>query len=193
MRAADLFDDFAARHARGERPDVREYLERAGEGADELAGLIDAFLKAAPRQEPTPETRAMMEAFTEGEPPLLRLRVHRRLTRDAVVEALVNGLNLDFRKTAKVRRYYHELETGLLDPARVDARVFSVLAKTLRARVADLVASRPPPFELSALYLRDARDEAEPPGAPPFEAPENDAEEPDEVDLLFNPPEDESK
>jgi hypothetical protein len=190
LQAADLFDDFAARHARGERPDVREYLERAGEGADELASLIDAFLRAAPRGEPAPETLAMMEAFAEGEPPLLRLRVHRRLTRDAVADALVDGLDLDFRKTPKVRRYYHELETGLLDPARVDARVFSVLAKTLHARVAELVASRPPAFEPSSMYLRDPRADAEPAGPPPFEA---DGKEPDEVDLLFNPPEDESE
>ena len=192
MRAADLFDDFAARHARGERPDVRDYLERAGPQADELSRLIDAFLRAAPAQEPAPETRAMMAAFAEGELPLLRLRVERRLTRDAVVTALVKGLHLDSKKTPKVRRYYHELETGLLDQERVDGRVFAVLAKTLGACVADLVASRPPPFELSAMYLRESSADAMP--APPSFAPlEGPHEEPDEVDLLFNPPEHDSQ
>lgn len=189
MQAADLFDDFAARHARGERPDVRDYLERAGADADELTGLIDAFLRAAPAQDPAPETRAMMAAFAEGEPPLLRLRVERRLTRDAVVSALVKGLHLDSKKMPKVRRYYHELETGLLDQERVDGRVFAVLATTLGARVADLVASRPPPFELGAMYLRESSEDATPATAPSFAPLERPHEEPDEVDLLFNPPE----
>ena len=193
MQAADLFDDFAARHARGERPDVREYLERAGKGADELASLIDAFLRAAPAGEPAPETRAMMAAFAEGEPPMLRLRVERRLTRDAVVNALVKGLGLDRRKTPKVRRYYHELETGLLDQERVDARVFAVLGKTLGARVADLIASRPPPFELSAMYLRESSADVLPAAARSLAPLERPSEEPDEVDLLFNPPEYDSK
>jgi hypothetical protein len=136
----------------------------------------------------------MMAAFAEGEPPLLRLRVERRLTRDAVVTALVKGLQLDSKKTPKVRRYYHELETGLLDQERVDGRVFAVLAKTLGARVADLVASRPPPFELSAMYLREASDaDAMRAAAPSFARLERPDEEPDEVDLLFNSPEHDSQ
>jgi hypothetical protein len=191
LRPADLFDEFAARHARGERPDVREYLERAGEGADELGDLIDVFLRAAPAREPAPETVAMMEAFAAGEPPLLRLRVERRLTRPDVVEALVRGLKIDFKKTAKVSRYYHELETGLLDPARVDGRVFSVLAKALGTRVADLVASRPPPLAASAMYLRTSSAEAAPASAPLSFAPLG--EPADEVDRLFNVTEHESK
>ena len=172
---------------------MREYLERAGDGADELAGLIDAFLRATPAPEPAPETVAMMEAFAEGEPPLLRLRVQRRLTRDAVVDALVRGLKVDFKKTDKVRRYYHELETGLLDPAGVDRRVFSVLAKALGARAADLVASRPPPFELGVMYLRATTADAAPAAAPMFAPIDDPREEPDEVDRLFNVPEHESE
>ncbi len=53
-----LFDEYAARFARGERPDPREYLRRAGEGAEELASLIDAAealrLTAAAPPRPSP-------------------------------------------------------------------------------------------------------------------------------------------
>jgi hypothetical protein len=183
LRAADLFDDFAACHARGERPDAREYLERAGKGADELAGLIDAYLRSVPAGKPAPETVAMMQAFVEGEPPLLRLRVERRLTRDAVVDALVKGLKLDFKKTPKVSRYYHELETGLLDPARVDDRVFAVLAKTLGARVVDLVASRSARLQTKPAYFRSPL--AAPAPVADLDLSPVEAER-DEIDLLFN-------
>jgi hypothetical protein len=183
LRAADLFDDFAARHARGERPDVREYLERAEDDADELAALIDAYLRAVPPREPAPETVALMHALVDGEAPLHRLRVARRLTREAVVEALVKGLKLDFKKTSKVSRYYHRLETGLLDPARVDKRVFAVLARALGAQASDLVASRPARQAASPAYFR-----AEPASLPgmDFAALDEAVSEEDEVDRLFD-------
>ena len=44
----ELFDEYASAYARGERPQAREYLERAGPQADELAGLIDRFLVSTP-------------------------------------------------------------------------------------------------------------------------------------------------
>jgi cell division protein FtsB len=37
--AFELFDEYAAAYARGERPDAGAYLERAGAEADELARL----------------------------------------------------------------------------------------------------------------------------------------------------------
>jgi hypothetical protein len=40
-----LFDEYAARFARGERPDARAYLARAGSGEDELAALIERYLE----------------------------------------------------------------------------------------------------------------------------------------------------
>src|SRR6266511_5839181 len=115
---AELFDELARRFGAGERPDVTEYLGRAGEEADELAALLDAFLQAAPTLPPAEETVAMMEAWTAGEPPLLALRVRRGLRRAQVVDALVRLLGLDPAKREKVAAYYHRLETGLLDPRR---------------------------------------------------------------------------
>src|SRR5687768_11797508 len=133
-----LFDDYAARFARGERPDARSYLARAGEGADELAALIDRYLESAPAPAPDEDARAVAADWIAGEPPLLALRTRRGLRRDEVVDALMSALRLSPAKREKLKRYYHRLEGGLLEPARVNRRVFEALADTLRASVADV-------------------------------------------------------
>src|SRR5712691_10891004 len=106
----------------------------------------------------------------------------RGVTRDAVVAALVRTLGLDEKKKEKVRRYDHELESGLLEPERVDRRVWDVLAETLSARAADLVAWRPrrpefpaAAFERASQPMMAAMRVAEPPKEPE-----------DEVDRLFH-------
>src|SRR6266498_3321537 len=141
-RVEELFGEYAAAYVRGERPQAREFLARAGGQVDELAGLIDAFLARAPAPAPDEQAVELFEAWQAGESPLLRLRTARGMTLDAVVAALVRTLGLDEAKKDKVKRYYHELEAGLLEPERVDRRVWDVLAETLGAGVADLVASR---------------------------------------------------
>lgn len=178
-----LFDDYAVRFARGERPDVREYLARAGESADELAGLIDAYLARAPAPAPAEDAIALTQAWIEGEPPILTARVRRGLRREQVVDALVHALGLAPAKRARVADYYHELESGLLDPAPVSRRVFDALAETLRARAADLQSWRArPPEAAAAAFLRAAAAAAAPLAAP---APARPEEAWDEVDELF--------
>src|SRR5262245_55230659 len=108
-----LFDEYAARFARGERPDTHTYLARAGKGADELAALIDRYLESAPVPAPGEDARAAAAAWVEGEPPLLALRTRRGLRRDEVVDALIGALALDPKKRPKVKEYYHRLEGGL--------------------------------------------------------------------------------
>jgi hypothetical protein len=176
-----LFDEYAASFARGERPDARAYLARAGEGADELAALIDRYLESAPAPEADAEARALAAAWVEGEPPLLALRTQRGLKREAVVDALMGSLGLDPAKRKKVERYYHQLETGLLDPRRVSGRVFEVLGETLRASLADLRGWRPRPMQAEEVYLRTA-DAATVPSPP---ASGKVPEERDEIDVLF--------
>ena len=119
----ELFDAFCRQHVRGERPDVRDYLERAGPEQEELSRLIDRYLASAPPPKPEPENVQVMTAWLAGEPPLLELRRRRGLGRDAVVEELVGSLSLDPAKRGKVKTYLHELETGWLDPTRVSRRV----------------------------------------------------------------------
>ena len=111
-RVFALFDEYASAYARGERPEAREYLERAGEDRDELARLIDGFLQAAPVPEPEPEVVELFEGWLAGDSSLRRLRVARGMTPDRAVEELIDRLDLDRRKRAKVKRYYHQLEGG---------------------------------------------------------------------------------
>ena len=90
--------------------------------------MIDRFLARAPAPAPDEATVALFEAWQAGESPLLRLRAARGVTREAVVSVLVKTLGLDVKKKAKVARYYNELESGMLEPERVDRRVWDVLA-----------------------------------------------------------------
>jgi hypothetical protein len=184
---AELFDEFARLFSAGERPDVSEYLDRAGEEADELAALIDAYLQAASPPEPAEETVAMMKAWAAGEPPLLALRIERGLRRAEVVGALMKLLGLDPAKEKKVSGYYHRLETGLLEPSRVDRSVLEALAETLETRLAELLMWRSPSLldQPEAMYrLPGAVAPPEAPAAPPSRA----TEELDEVDRLFGGP-----
>jgi hypothetical protein len=182
-RVQELFDEYATAYARGERPQAGEFLARAGEQVDELASLIDTFLARAPVPAPDEHSVELFEAWQAGESPLLRLRTARGLTRDAVVAALVRTLRLDEKKEEKVGRYYHELEAGLLEPERVDRRVWEVLAETLRARVADLVSWRPRRLEFpAAAFARSSQPmTAAMRAAEPSENPEE-----DEIDRLFH-------
>jgi hypothetical protein len=177
-----LFDEYALRWARGESPDAREYLARAGPAADELAELLDRFLAGAPLREADPELVADFAAWAAGEPPLLALRVRRGVRRDEVVAAIVDRFRLPAAKRPKVERYLHRLETGLLDPRGVDRGVLEAYAGVLRAHIEDLLAWRPPPIRRAGVaYLRAP--EAINSGVA-LSAP-SEPEERDEVDELF--------
>jgi hypothetical protein len=176
-----LFDDYASRRARGERPDPRDYLARAGDGAEELGEMIDRLLMAAPAQPADPELVAMMEAWVEDEPPLLGLRRHRGVRVDQVVEVLLERLGIDPAGRAKVRRCYQRLEAGLAEPRRVDRRVVAAIAAALGVPERDVAIGGPPAPSAarSALARSDGAQEG-------LLAPiPSDAAEPDEIDRLF--------
>jgi hypothetical protein len=181
-QVADLFAEYADAYARGEHPRAEEYLARAGGQADELARLLERFVRAAPASEPDAATLALTEAALTGEPPLLVLRTRRGLRRDEVVDALMSALALDPTKREKVKSYYHQLEGGLLEPARVNRRIFEVLAKTLQASLADVSRWRLRSIEAATAYRVDALAAAQ---APPRRAFAQKREEPDEIDELF--------
>jgi len=120
-----LFDEFAAAYVRGERPDLPAYLARAGDDADELARLVDAFLQAVPAPEPSDDDVAVLRARLDGEPGLLALRTRRGHKVDEVVDDLAGRLEVDDRP--RLKRYYQRLEGGVLDPHPVDERVWDAL------------------------------------------------------------------
>jgi hypothetical protein len=187
-----LFDEFAAGWARGEHPDVRDYLERAGAQRDELAGLLDGFLAAATVQPPSEETLATFAELVRGDqetPPMLAVRLRMRLRRVDVVKQLCVGLGLDASAEDKVSRYYHELETGLLDPRGVSSRVWHCLATVLGTGIRSLMVSphEPPPVLMAAYYRRADLEMAAPPAlAARLEMPSPPKQpERDEVDMLF--------
>ena len=171
-----LFEEYAASFARGEQLDLRGYLGRAGDGADELARLIDAFLIRAEPPEPSPEAVAAIEAWL----PLVQVRARRGLKRDQVVDALIERFGLDRGKREKVRRYYHQLETGLLRPSR---RLVDGLEEILGTRVSDLIGLEPRPLLAAPVYYRADQSVLADMAAAPASAPEPE----DEIDRLFRP------
>jgi hypothetical protein len=183
-----LFDEFAGAWARGETPDVRDYLDRAGDERDELAALLDGYMAAAAVPPPSEETRATFSELVPSEyetPPMLAMRLEKRMRRSQIVRQLCAALGLGEAEEPKVARYYHELETGLLDPRGVSSRVWHALATILSPRIRHQVMDRfePPPMMVAAYYRRaDLTTSVAPPAAPARAA---DPAERDEVDALF--------
>ncbi len=149
-----LFEEYAAAYSRGDRPRAQEYLNRAGPAADELAKLIDGWLRAVPVPEPDKETTALVEAWTVGQPPLVDLRSRRGVRVDDVVDAIVATLSLDPSKRPKVKRYYQRLEQGLLDPTRVSRRVIAVVKSLVGERTTEALAWRAPELRVEPAYYR---------------------------------------
>ena len=174
-----LFDEYAASFARGERPDLRRYLARAGDRQEELARLVDGWLARVEPPDPDEDAVALAQAWIHGEPPLLELRRRRGLTRDEVVDFLIKTFGLDLKKREKVKRYYHEVETGRLVPA--EAKLASALGELLGSRVSDALSWQPRPVAAQAAYYRTEAPAAAAMPSPPIPA------EPDEIDLLFRP------
>jgi len=163
---AQLFDDWAARYARGERPDPREYLERAGERQGELAGLIERYLVSAPRSAPDPETVELAEAWARGESPLVALRVRRGLTRDAVLDELSERFKLDPAARPALRERYHELEAGLIEPRALSRRLTAALADLLRTSEDAVRTWRPRRLEVSPAFRASAASQPMKPSSP---------------------------
>lgn len=175
-----LLDELVRRHARGEPLDVEGTLRRAGARADELAPLIEAFLARAPRRGPTPASLEFVRSLDD--PPLTRARVAKAVRVEDVVDAIVTQCGLDPAARPKVKRYYQQLEAGILDPTRVAASVWDAITGLLGRSRALLSAPPGPPPAASPMYRGEVqfslservvlRSAAEP-------------EAPDEVDALF--------
>lgn len=180
----ELFQEYADAYARGDQPRAREYIARADASDREpLTELLDRFVAATPVREASPEEVVQLDAWVGGESLLLALRTRHRLKRIEVVDALMTALRLKPEKREKVRLRYHQLETGQLEPARVDERVWEALATTLRTRSEELRAWVPPrrTLEHDAAFFRIAASST--PAV--LRAQQGDLDDRDEVDRLF--------
>jgi hypothetical protein len=183
-----LFDEYAARWARGERPDAADYLDRAGREREELAGMIDRYLAAAPPGEPDETTvRFVLELYEKDEPPLLAARVARGLKVREVVDWLVESFGLPADKTSKVSAYWHELEGGRRRPQDVAPELWGKVVELLGPTAEAARGWSPSPVLAADVRYHRLRTEsfaseaAASPPAPSVEEPS----QPDEVDRLF--------
>lgn len=178
---AQLFDEFVDAHASGERPEVREFLLRAGPKSEELGRLIDRYLEFAPIEEPDQETVVALNSRLEHLAPLTAARRRLPLKVDDLVERLRELLGLDESSRPRLRVAYQELEAEQLDPAGVDDRVWDALRSILGLDPRRIVLRETPALAAPS-YLRAADFQAaeQAPAAPLSEH-----DQPDEVDFLF--------
>jgi hypothetical protein len=177
-----LFVDYATAYVRGEQPHARDYLARAGDGADELGRLLAAFLGDTPRPQADADTIALVSAWAEDEPPLIHLRASRGVRVDEVVDAIVEEAGLAIAAAPKVKSYYQRLEQGLLDASGVSERVWNVLQRLIGPAAATAAAWNARPPEPQAAFYRAA---IPTPAAAAGMAEDRLAPERDEVDELF--------
>jgi hypothetical protein len=175
---SQLFDEWAASWARGERPEPRTYLQRAGHHSDELGRMMDAYMQLAPRPEPDPDRVELVEAWLRGESPLVDLRARRGLKRDDVIDSLLQTLGLPAGKRPFLSNRYHELEAGLLEPRGLSERLVVSLAGVLRTSEDVIRTWRPRKLQFSPAYRTAS---AAPAPAAPARVEERDSE----VDALF--------
>ena len=169
-RALELFEQYLDQRASGRTPDAAALVYEAGDQADVLAGMIAAYAATHPADvtEGQLEEMAARSELEFPRPwpellPALRERTH--TTRATLVSRLCEALGLAGSEL-QVGDYVHELETGLLSPARVRPAVVSALAAVLDVPRALLESSRglaaePPPssglnFARSARYSDEA-------------------------------------
>jgi hypothetical protein len=179
-RVFELFDEYAAAYARGERPKAEEYLDRAGADRAQLSALLGEFVRRSPVHTPSDDDLRLLGLILAEEPPLLTLRVDRGMRIDDVVDALIDQLGLEPAKRTKLKRYYQRLEGGLLDPHGLSMRLRGVLSNLLGASADAALSWRvPPPAAASAFLRQGDRVEAVSGAAPPA------ADTEDEIDRLF--------
>ena len=92
--------------------------------------MIDRFLRAAPRHAATVEESVLLAGWLQNEPPILELRRRQGIEASARSSSRCSSaLGLKLASRDRLADAYHELETGQLDPAGVDASVWRALGR----------------------------------------------------------------
>lgn len=154
-----LFAEFVDVYQAGGEFDPRQFLQRAGSNGEEFLQRVERYLAESRPPEPSPEAVAAMQAWMDGDSPLLTMRTAAGVSRDAVVDAIVGDTGLEPAKRDRVARRYHDLEAGLLNPGRVDRRIIAAIARILRVKVSDipmLNALAPPAAPAGVFYRAPA-------------------------------------
>lgn len=181
-----LFDEYAARWARGERPDTAEYLERAGAARGDLATMIDRYLSVAPAPEPEEALVRFAELLEAGDPPLLAARVARGLRRDEVVKRVMEAFALPADTEPKVSAYWHQLESGTRRPGQVAPELWREVVRTLGSLAEAARGWQPRGLgDLAFRRVADVSRAMDEPSAPVAPAAAATPLEEDEVDRLF--------
>ena len=176
----ELFDEYAAAYARGERPSAENYLERAGAAREQLASLLDEFLRRTPVRPPSRRRPALARADARRRAAASRAAGGTGHARRRRGRCLIDRLGLEPAKRAKVKRYYQRLEGGLLDPLgnqQASAMTSSPICSEQVPRSRFAGRLRPPQHPRS--YGRPSTCSAVPTVAAPS------AEARDEIDELF--------
>lgn len=151
MTTDRLLSEFIDAWTAGRRPDVDEYLERAGpDDRADLEEAIDAFLDTSPiprYDEATltvlradPDVQAMADAVS-WEAVMPRLRKRAGLGVKDLAAALRRAFAWDEPGERKAADYLEQLEEGSLPPGRVSRRVREALAGALRVPAGTLEAA----------------------------------------------------
>jgi hypothetical protein len=203
-----LLSEYKQAHRDSGDADPRPYLARlSGTDRELLAGLIDAYLEAAPRREldasglrssPAGPVAEGVQRSLEGQsgmwPSLLpRLRARARLRRAELVAQLAARLGAQAEEE-KVALYYHQMEQGLLPERGVSETVLDALGQIVDwsgealRKAGQMPAPGPPRSDPGAVFARTTVGRVAPP--PPGQAPSEDvvaqpADDWDEVDRLF--------
>jgi hypothetical protein len=154
-RAVELFERFLEQRASGGRADVAELVAEAGDEGDVLGAMIASYLATRPTAQPDAAEVAAFASRPELDPPrpwqelLPALRKQARLNRTELVRRLAALLGVKGSES-QVGGYLHELESGLLEPARVRPAVVAALAAIFAVPATLLETSRrlpglPPP------------------------------------------------
>jgi hypothetical protein len=168
-RAVELFERFVEQRASGGQADVSELVAEAGDQGEVLAAMIAAYLATQPTAQPDSAEVTAFASRPELDPPrpwqelLPALRQQARLNRTELVRRLAALLGVKGSES-QVGGYLHELESGLLEPARVRPAVVAALASIFAVPATLLETSRRlpglPPSEQAIVFSRVAGIEA---------------------------------
>jgi hypothetical protein len=166
-----------------------DLIARIEELSDEDVELLYASAPEAPEVSQAQLEREVEQALLglrmsrHVQAPLEQLRNRQGISVGDLVDALIDRLHLDRGKRRKLRRYYEELEAGLINPAGVSRRVWEVLADRLQERLEDLLAL-PRPDPVVARYAARPRSRRAVRRSPLTSTPSG-SDQWDEIDELF--------